>query len=645
MSGIFGFIHRADTINRNNIRSIINGMHIWNKVYGLDDEGILIKDFFGIGCCTQKINNDIKVSTVISKGNVCAVMDAVIYNREEIISHFSNIYCIQKEISDEELLFRYIMEFGLDSLKEVNGDFAGALVDKDKDEVILFRDHLGVRPLFYLLNDQFFAFSTDIRGLTGIIEANVSLRDKWIYDTLIGHEAEGIENTEYNDLYCVRPGSYLTIKVKERHTIPYSKPYWKLGTHKIKKRSDKEYQKQLKELITDAVKRRINVVSGRIGAELSGGLDSSVIGILINRCGKKCVYSSWSYPIEIVPLAEQDERLIIADICKQENITCNYEKIGYNGSFFEKYLLEQGLYDKNDSDLFFGCAFPSYLNTVSILETAIYMKAQGINVVFSGHGGDEGVSHRSNPYEMFYHKEYYRYFRYMFSTTKGSKHRVINAVRRIKKDISDSRKVLKEPYISMEKAPELMNESFRYKYIENEGVRLSFAYDSVKYIEDGGSRNRLDVIALYGAYSGVRYMVPYLDYRVLDYAVSIPRYQYLRGRRNRYIFREAFKDIMPDSLYKLKTKEELSHKNYKSDPAWGDKFVERKKEIVSRFDPKKWEKYLDLAKLEEYSKEEKPANNNATKESLKLSCLTKCLMAQNVIDKSRKISGLLKEQL
>ena len=66
---------------------------------------------------------------------------------------------------------------------------------------------------------------------------------------------------------------------------------------------------------------------------------------------------------------------------------------------------------------------------------------------------------------------------------------------------------------------------------------LSFSYDPVSYIHQGGSRNRLDNVALYGAYNGVRYLIPYLDYRVIDYAVSIPRYQYLRGRRNRFVFR------------------------------------------------------------------------------------------------------------
>lgn len=637
MSGIFGIIYRSKITDETLLNANINGMHIWNKVYGMDTEYIDLKDKYGIGYCSQQINPCYNVFTGITSKNMCCAIDAIIYNREELIQQLMSRISVTNNISDEELLFRYIVEFGYFSLKNINGDFAGAVYDKEKEELVLFRDHMGIRPLYYLNSGDFVAFSTDIRGLTGIIEANISLNDKWVYETLSGFASYGVECTEYKDIYCVKPGCFLKFNTGKDAGDIYKRVFWKLGKKKIKKMSDKQYQAELKELIIDAINKRLAVTPGIVGSELSGGLDSGVIGILINRVGKKCVYYSWSYPIESVPIAEHDERLIISDICKQENISCNYDKKMLYESFFFNYQKNSSLYDTNESDIFLGCAFPAYINTSSILEASNFFNTKGVTVVFTGHGGDEGVSHRCNSYEMFHRKEYYHYLRYMFSKTKGNKHRIINTIKLVKKDVKESKKELKKPYISMSKAPDLINKELAKKYFEHKGVSQTFAYDPIKYIENGGSRNRLDVIAFIGAHCGVRYMIPYLDYRVIDFAVSIPRYQFLRGHRNRYIFREAFKDIMPNSLYRLQTKEDFSHRNYMSDPNWGEKFLEKKRDIISRFDITKWSEYLDFTKLEEYAQKDKPSNERALEESLRLNCLKQCLLAQNVIEKSRRV--------
>lgn len=79
---------------------------------------------------------------------------------------------------------------------------------------------------------------------------------------------------------------------------------------------------RLRELITDSVKRRLDVFPDIIGAELSGGLDSGVIDILINRLGREAVYYSWSFSPQDLPDVPNDERQVIADICEQENIIC-----------------------------------------------------------------------------------------------------------------------------------------------------------------------------------------------------------------------------------------------------------------------------------------------------------------------------------
>ncbi|MDC7292344.1 asparagine synthase-related protein [Butyrivibrio sp. DSM 10294] len=65
---------------------------------------------------------------------------------------------------------------------------------------------------------------------------------------------------------------------------------------------------------------------------------------------------------------------------------------------------------------------------------------------------------------------------------------------------------------------------------------------------------RTFVTALFGPYSGARYVFPFPDKDVINYAVSIPRHLYINNCQKRYIYRQAFKDIMPTSLYESTNK-------------------------------------------------------------------------------------------
>ncbi len=638
MSGIFGLISKHPFSY--NVEQEVLGMQAWNLAYGKISKETMVNKNYYIGCCLDKINHKIEINTPIIKNDSCLyAIDALIYNRDELLSKCN----VPNNISDETLLISYINSNGLEALKNINGDFSGAIYDSEKRELTLFRDHMGIRPLFYYINDDFISFSTDIRGITGINRANITIDEEWIYKTLHGDIPVNLVTTEYSGVFCVKPGSYLKVSVSERSITHSIKTYWEPGQKKIKMGSDLEYQKKLKELITASVKRRLDVLPDKVGAELSGGLDSSVIDILINRLGRECLYFSWSYSPEVLPYADKDERLVIKDICTQEKISCNYKKTHLEDDTpIKDYLSLLGM--PLTDDLLSSLAFPAYINTLPIMETSLFMNHFGVKVIFSGHGGDEGVSHRSNPYEMYYNHEYYHYLRYMFSTTHGQKHRVLETLKRIKNNIKEEKKNLSAGFIDHQKAPLLINQSFKEKMSSLKASPLFFAYDPVKYILQGGSRNRLDNTALQGACCNIRYVFPYLDYTVIDFAVSIPRYQFLRGRRNRYLFREAFKDIIPSSLYHISTKEDTSRRNLKPNPNWYDDYIRIKSNIVSMLKRDIWGKYLDFDKLEAFLHKEDISKEESIEDYNILNVLSTCILAQNALEKSREISLTHKEE-
>ncbi len=641
MSGIFGLWQ--PTVEVKQKRKEIQKLTLWNKAYGEESEEVYMEGEVCLGCEYESFFKAArKCEPVLKKNNMYAVIDALLYNRDELIEKSG----VTEPLSDEELLFAYVDMYGYEGLKEINGDFCGAIYDSENKVLTLFRDHMGIRPLYYYADENKIAFSTDIRGLVAMDSVDVSMDEKWLWSDMVGDASMGTENTEFAHIFCVKPASYISVCRKDDMLQLNKTEYWSLGKKKIRLSSEKEYIERMRALITDSVKRRLDAVSGIVGAELSGGLDSGVIDILIHRLNRDCVYYSWSASPEEIPVGEVDERLIIEDICKQEGIKCHYGTrffpLGKTSVIAEK-MRSIGVDITEEEGYRLRYVLPPFINTLQVSETAQFISRNGARVVFSGHGGDEGVSHRCNAYELFYHKEYRSYLRYFWDSTQGQKKRLYKTVIRCKHNLFKSRKILRKPFEVPFQAKELLNKGFYEKYSKERKAVLTFAYDTVAYIENGGSRNRLDVTAMLGAYSGARYIVPYLDYRVVDYAVSIPRRLYLKKQTNRYIFREAFKDLMPESLYVLDDKRsnswDLLSKEPKNSPDLQkeeEKHINNKKSVVVRLNREYWEKYLDFEFIDSWVLQGLEQSDKEYDKGV-LMHLSTCVVFQELVKRARKV--------
>lgn len=632
MSAIYGRFQR-NGINVNAADEIGR----WNSAYGENGNEIWENDYFFAGCYLEKLTTDKTYEKVLPKDKmIVGAMDSLIYNSEELRESVANRETL---VSDEDLLFHFYLQNGVEQLKSVNGDFAGAIYDEERKCLTLFRDHMGVRPLYYYATSDCVAFSTDIRGLLGMNDYVPQINELWLYKTISGFSTLYVEDTPFENIHCVPPGGYVRFDLSVDSIIASKGLYWQIGQKKIRFKKDSEYISTLRSLIEDSVRRRLSVCSDPIGAELSGGLDSGVIDILINRMGHKAEYFSWSASPDLVPYADGDERLIVRDICEQEGISCNYSalrvEIGEE-TRTAKMLKSLGAYDDADGSNALMYAVPPFANTLQLIQGSEFVRSKGARVMFTGHGGDEGVSHRSRSYEMFYNKEYYHYLRYMWSKTHGSKGRVIKTLKSCFKDVLENTRDKKKPFVFALGTKEIFNNSFSGKFDDDKMPPCTFLYDSIAYIKSGGSQNRLDNVAFQGGYAGVRYLIPFLDYRVVDYAVSIPRYMYLRGRTNRYIYREAFKDILPTSLYRQRIKRDTSYENVPGNPNWYEKYRKGKEYVYTHLNHEMWEKYLDFDIIDKWYEQGKPLTDEERDKAENIyGSLYLCMIIQNVIEKSK----------
>jgi len=620
MSSVYGYctIENRQTAAKFNL----SALGYWNRPYGREAEETLADTNWALGCCIEHLTERYPFGgPILRDGEQLAVIDAVLYNRETLLETLE----APADTSDEDLLFQFISRKGMDALAQVNGDFAGAVFNRRDGSWILFRDHMGVRPLYWLKDGSGFAFSTDLRGLTAITEGTVN--ENQLFLRMMGYNDLSLLETEFAGIHCVPPASWLRVIPGEKGWELENHRYWRLRQKKLRLKNEKAYAKAMGELITDAVKRRLDAVSGLVGGELSGGLDSGVVDILISRLGREGRFFSWSQSPEEQPLREgEDERKIIRDICLQENISCDYCR-------FEDRMSPEEMLQR---------CHPPFVNTLTISQTAAHLGSQGVRAIFTGHGGDEGVSHRMNLTELWEHREYASFFKAIWDTTEGRSLRLLRTAKRSWRQIRHNDPLLRLPYHNTDiNTEKFLAPAFRQRMEEKtEKSPLYFAYDPVKYIGQGGSRRRLDNLALQGGENGVRYMIPFLDYRVIDFAVSIPRRLYLKKGVNRWIFREAFREIIPESLYRVRYKDTPSQRGGEAPADQRERFLRVRKQILGWLDREFWREYLDFEAIEGFTLPEDYTPEAYTKAVFALEDLMQCCKLHNTASQSKNWDAL-----
>lgn len=495
-----------------------------------------------------------------------AYIDCLIYNRDEL-------HALPEE-SDEQLLLRTVRERGWGALAGINGDFAGAVYEHG--HWVLFRDHFGVRPLYYYADASTFAISSDYRDFCTLPGVDLSVNEKKLYLDMVGGSSHTLRETEFERIRCVCPSSYGVVEQGQvQETI-----YWKLKSRKIRLKDDQAYFDELYWLVSDAVRRRAEVFEAPLGAELSGGLDSSVIDILLCRMGYDVHFVSWSAPYDERSRKEGDEREIVEEIAElyHKPVTFLTQK-------------------DNAASVYEDKQYPPYVNTLTITQTSECMREQGVYTVFTGQGGDEGVSHRCSVLELFYQGEPIAFLHEIYRRLRQENLRLLRTIWVACKLVC---KVLptyfKEPRFRGTDYS-WINPGFMQANKKTRSTPFLFGIDPAFDINSGGIRDRQDNAAVQAGSVGVRYLFPFLDYRVMDFAISIPRRMYLHGDVNRYIYRQAFRDIMPQKLQEV---------NYKDDPSMrgeerflNDKAKEDILRTIARLDEKRWSKYLDVRSTRE----------------------------------------------
>lgn len=530
MSAIFGIINmNGDPVKAEYLETMKNKI----SHYGMDAQDFRYHNNIGLGCCSNHISNYSQSDTLVlydAQHELTLVSDAVIYNREELFHKYLGNE--NKEISTQAFLMKAFIKWGEDFPKYLNGDFTVAIWDHKKKRCILIRDHLGVRPIYYFYNKLTFAFATDYRALLKLPFVGKQLDEIKFYALLSDTYHIDTESTYFAQIKRL-PQAHIMCMDEQG---VYKRKYWTPGAgKKIVFQTEEEYASQLYKIVDDAVRLRVNQTNKKIGSEISGGLDSSVVTVLASRelniTNKKLIAYSWSPSFELLEQQEKDERLIIQKICEKEDFECRFRVSSKTAK--QEADCKAALTDGYRSEALHG-----------ILEE---MSSEGIRCMLSGWGGDEGISHRADIIELIISGYLGHFLKEAKILARGSLLRLIKVI------LSVPVILLLRPYsifgTQNKGIPRIVKKEYekRIKKLCKRDI-LAFKINPIKHIESGVSVSRTEIMAWLGADYNIQYMFPLLDYRVIDYAMSIPKYLYYKQATSRYIYRKAFEKILPHEL-------------------------------------------------------------------------------------------------
>ena len=205
-------------------------------------------------------------------GSLCLTFDGRIDNREELKASLKTQGVTLRTNTDAEMVLAAYTCWGTACLNRLLGDFAFAIWDQPQHRLFCARDILGMRPFHYYTDNHRFLFSSELQQLLQIPAIPREPNEGMIGEYLVSAVSNKKE-TLYKGIFRLPPAHFLIVTEHRVHM----ERYWDIDPAKeIRYRSDEEYADHFLDIFKKAVHCRMRT-HGRVGAQLSGGLDSSSV--------------------------------------------------------------------------------------------------------------------------------------------------------------------------------------------------------------------------------------------------------------------------------------------------------------------------------------------------------------------------------
>ena len=307
----------------------------------------------------------------------CPVDDTVIicngqiYNYLELRKDLTSSPFISK--GDAEVGLHLYRKMGTSFLNELNGMYAGAILDPSQRRLLLFRDRFGIKPLYFCESNGNFVFSSEIRPLFEGLRIPPRLNRNRLTTFFTYRYTPGSE-TMFEGIYKLPPGAFLDYDlISGKYKIVR---YWEYRLDQVKPEMDlDEAADRFYELFSDAVRIRLRS-DVEVGCLISGGIDSSAV----------CAQAAFSHPaLKLFTIGFGVEKYNELPLVKE--FMEDYPDRFHGAQLFSEECRPAAL--SRLPEIVASIEEPISLGTVLPTDQVCRMASEEVKVVLTGEGADE----------------------------------------------------------------------------------------------------------------------------------------------------------------------------------------------------------------------------------------------------------------
>lgn len=451
-------------------------------------------------------------------GKYVIVYNGEIYNTDEVRNLLKTYGYEFETHCDTEVVLKAYDKWQEESVKKLNGIFAYAVYNKEEGSLFLARDRIGVKPCFYSLKKDLFAFASRIESLLCIPEIKHVVDERGLNEIFMLGPAKSIGSGIFKDIQELPPASYLTYKNGSVDV----KTYWQLKAREWNENLD-ETVEHTKFLVKDAIERQL-VSDVNLATFLSGGLDSSIISKVAADKYKNQGKILQTYSVDYV-----DNDIYFKKSLFQPNKDSDYIGLmaDYIGSNHHNIVLENSLVAQALKPATIARGVPAFADVDSSLLLFCKEVKKDVTVCLSGECADEIFG----GYPWYHRKEIL--FEDCFPWARSTAAR-----RNILKDGFLPRG---EEYIDNAYRNTLQKTSYLPQDNKTERrMREMFMLNLDWFMQTLLARK--DVMSME---SSLEVRVPFCDYRLVEYAYNMPWSMKALDGREKGILRKAFENDLP----------------------------------------------------------------------------------------------------
>jgi len=493
-------------------------------------------------------------------GMLVSIINGEFYDFKKIRQNLIKQGYTFKTNSDSEILLPLYLEYGLDCLQHLRGEFSFIIWDKRQNILFSARDRLGIKPLYYCFENDNLHIASEIKSILALGVPAIWNEETVYYSN---HGIYQQERTCFKGIYSIKPGHFVLYNLNKNELK--SIKYWDLNYSKPERLdhyiSDKEYFDEFRKKITEAVQIRLNS-DVSYACYLSGGIDSTAVLALAASIN--------AHPIDAFTIAFPNRPIDELDLAQR---TAKY--LGAN--HYVVNATEKEMVDILPESIWHGESLVCNTHGASLFLLSKLVHQTGHKVVLTGGGADETL------------------FGYEFFREDVIRHNLLNAPQN---SLNSLLQKLRESSIApgmtvtsdegeydlqgfdddFSCIPTLLSiymtrgNRFSKFYHRDFLSSMSQSHPIMTFMDDIQLKQQrgLDVLSL-SSYmfsksslpgyilstigdkiemaNSIEGRVPFLDHKFVEFTQKIPNHLKINNLVEKYILRESLKDILPPWIY------------------------------------------------------------------------------------------------